>query len=65
MASKPFPGEVRSATLVWRGLKTGRRLRRSAVIRLSMKDGRDVTTRLKPKVRVTGKAPKKRRAKKK
>ena len=65
MASKPFPGEIRSATLVWRGLKTGRRLRRSAVIRLSMKDGRDVTTRLKPKVRVTGKAPKKRRAKKK
>jgi hypothetical protein len=62
MASMPFPGEVRSATLVWRGLKTGRRLRRSAVIRLSMKDGRDVTTRLKPKVRVTGKAPKKRRA---
>jgi hypothetical protein len=62
MASMPFPGKVRSATLVWRGLKTGRRLRRSAVIRLSMKDGRDVTTRLKKKVRVTGKAPKKRRA---
>jgi hypothetical protein len=64
MASMPFPREIRSATLVWRGLKTGRRLRRKAVIRLSMKDGRDVTTRLKPSVRVTGKAPKKRRAKK-
>jgi hypothetical protein len=60
MASMPFPGEVRTATLIWRGLHTGRRLRRTAVIRLSMQDSRPATTSLKPTVRVTGKRPRKR-----
>jgi hypothetical protein len=61
LATMPFPGEVRSATVVWRGLKTGRRLRRTAVIRLTMEDTRDATTTVKKRVRVRGKAPKRRR----
>jgi hypothetical protein len=60
LVSMPFPGEVRSATLVWRGLRTGRRLRRTAVVRLLMTDGRGVTTRLKPRVPVRGKRPRRR-----
>jgi hypothetical protein len=64
MASMPFPGEIRAATLVWRGLRTGKRLRRIAVVRLSMTDTREATTRLKPRVRVRGKAPKKKPARK-
>ena len=61
MASMPFPGEVRSATVVWRGLKTGRRLRRRAVIRLNITDARPHTTVIKKRVRVRGKIPKRRR----
>jgi hypothetical protein len=61
LASMPFPREVRAATLVWRGLKTGRRLKKTAVIRLSMTDGRPHVTSLKQKVRVRGKAPRKKR----
>jgi hypothetical protein len=61
LASMPFPGEVRSATVVWRGLRTGRRLRRTAVVRLTMTDTRDKATTLKPRVRVRGKAPRRRR----
>jgi hypothetical protein len=55
LASMPFPREVRRATLVWRGLKAGRRLKKSAVIRLRMTDGRPHVTSLKQKVRVRGK----------
>jgi hypothetical protein len=61
LATMPFPNEVRSATLVWRGLRTGRRLRRTAVLRLTMKDTRDHTTSVKKRVRVRGKAPKRKR----
>ena len=57
LATMPFPGEVRGATLVWRGLRTGRRLRRTAVVKLNMTDGRNVTTTLKPRVPVRGKRP--------
>ena len=61
LATMPFPSEVRSATVVWRGLRTGRRLRRTAVISVTMKDTRDATTTVKKKVRVRGKGPKKKR----
>jgi len=61
LVSMPFPREVRTATLVWRGLKTGRRLKKTAVIRLRMTDGRPHVTSLKQKVRVRGKAPRKKR----
>jgi hypothetical protein len=60
LATMPFPAEVRGATLVWRGLRTGRRLRRTAVVKLSMTDGRNVTTTLKPRVPVRGKRPRRR-----
>jgi len=60
LTSAPFPGEVRSATVSWRGLRAGRRLRRIAVVRVSMGDGRGVTTKLKKRVRVRGKLPKRR-----
>ena len=60
LASMPFPGEARTATLVWRGLRTGRRLRRTAVIRLAMTDANDKTTSVKRRVRVRGKAPRRR-----
>jgi hypothetical protein len=60
LVSMGFPGEVRSATVVWRGLRAGRRLRRVAVVRVSMRDGRDKTVALKPRVRVRGKAPRRR-----
>jgi hypothetical protein len=61
LASMPFPGEVRTATVVWRGLKAGRKLRRIAPVQLTLKDARDHTTTLKQRVRVRGKAPKRRR----
>jgi hypothetical protein len=61
LATMPFPDEVRSATVIWRGLRTGRRLRRTAVIRLTMTDTRDAKTTVKKKVRVRGKGPKKKR----
>jgi hypothetical protein len=60
-ASMRFGGEVRSATLVWRGLKTGRRLKKTAVIRLRMTDGRPHVTALKQRVTVHGKRPRKKR----
>jgi hypothetical protein len=60
LASMPFPGEARTATLVWRGLSTGRRLRRTAVVRLAMTDAKGKTTSVKRRVRVRGKAPKRR-----
>ena len=58
LASMPFPGEARTATLVWRGLRAGRRLRRTAVVRLTMTDAKGKTTSVKRRVRVRGKAPK-------
>ena len=53
--------EARTVTLAWRGLKTGRRLKKTAVIGLTMTDGRPHVTSLKQKVRVRGKAPRKKR----
>ena len=61
LATMPFPREVRTATMVWRGLKTGRRLKKTAVITLRMTDGRPHVTSVKQKVRVRGKAPRKKR----
>jgi hypothetical protein len=60
LASMPFPGEARTATIVWRGLRTGRRLRRTAVVRLAMTDTADKTTSIKRRVRVRGKIPRRR-----
>jgi hypothetical protein len=65
MASMPFPGEVRTATVVWRGLKAGRRLRKTTKIRLSMTDGRPHVTSLTKRVKVVGKRPHKKRHTKK
>jgi len=61
LATMPFPGEVRSATVVWRGLRASRRLRRTTRVRITMTDGRKATTRLNPRVRVRGKRPSSRR----
>jgi len=55
LASMRVPTEARSATLIWRGLRTGRRLRRFAVVRLRMGDCRGHTTALKQRVRVRAK----------
>jgi len=60
LATMPFPGEVRTATVVWRGLRASRRLRRTTRVRLTLKDARDHTTTLNPRVRVRGKAPRRR-----
>ena len=60
LATMPFPGEVRSATIAWRGLRPSRRLRRFAVVTVVMTDGRGVTTTVKQRVRVRGKLPKRR-----
>ena len=57
LAKMPFPGEVRSATVVWRGLRASRKLRRTTRVRLTMKDARGATTTLNPRVRVRGKRP--------
>ena len=57
LARMSFAKEVRSATIVWRGLRTGRRLRKTAVLKVTMKDTRDATTTVKKRVRVRGKAP--------
>jgi hypothetical protein len=57
LATMPFPREVRSAKVVWRGLRASRRLRRTTRVRLTMTDGRKATTRLNPRVRVRGKRP--------
>ncbi len=60
LVSMPFAREVRSATIAWRALRTGRRLRRTAVVRLTMTDARGHTTALTKRVRVRGKLPKRR-----
>lgn len=60
LATMPFPKAVRSATVVWRGLRAGRRLRRTTVLSLNMTDTRDHTTKVKKRVRVRGKIPRKR-----
>ena len=58
----PFPGDgVRTAKLVWPGLKATRRLKRVARVRVRLTDGREKTTTLRPRVRVRGKAPRARR----
>ncbi|MEA2365614.1 MAG: hypothetical protein QOI32_1126, partial [Thermoleophilaceae bacterium] len=59
-ASRTFPRQVRSARVVWRGLRASARLRRSATVRLSMRDSRPNTTAVKTRVRVRGKLPKRR-----
>jgi hypothetical protein len=57
--SIPFAGDgVRSAKIVWRGLRTNRKLKRTARIALSIKDARGRTTALSPRVQVRGKRPK-------
>jgi hypothetical protein len=61
LATMPFPGEVRSATVVWKGLKASRKLRRTTRVRLRMQDARDHTTTLNPRAQVRGKAPARRR----
>ena len=60
LATMPFPREIRSATVVWRGLRASRKLRRTTRVRLTMTDGRKATTRLNPRVRVRGKRPSRR-----
>ena len=60
--SIPFAGEgVRSAKVVWRGLRASRKLKRTTRIRLSLKDARNHTTALNTKVQVRGKRPKRSR----
>jgi hypothetical protein len=59
LVSAPFPGEVRAATVTWRGLRT-RRLRRAAAVRVTLTDARGHATKLKPRVPVRGKPPKRR-----
>jgi hypothetical protein len=59
--SIPFAGDgVRSAKIVWRGLRASRKLKRTTVIRVSLKDARNHTTALKKRVKVRGKRPKRR-----
>ena len=57
LATMPFPGEVRTATVVWRGLKASRELRRLTRVRLTLQDARDKTTTVRKTVRVRGKLP--------
>ena len=55
----PFSGDgVRSAKVVWRGLRPSRKLKRTTRVALTLKDARDHTTKLNPRVRVRGKRPK-------
>jgi hypothetical protein len=57
----PFAGDgVRSAKVVWRGLRPSRKLRRVTLIGVSLKDARNHTTTLKKHVRVRGKRPRRR-----
>ena len=52
----PFAGDgVRSAKVVWRGLRASRKLKRATRIRLSLKDARNHTTALNKRVQVRGK----------
>ncbi len=60
LASMPFHGELRSAKIVWRGLRASRRLRRRARVQLKIQDARDHITTLRPRVRVRGPAPRRR-----
>jgi hypothetical protein len=54
----PFAGDgVRTAKVVWRGLRPSRKLRRMTLIGVSLKDARNHTTTLKKHVRVRGKRP--------
>ena len=54
--SVPFASDgVRSAKVVWRGLRATRKLRRTARIGVAIKDTRNHTTTLKPRVQVRGK----------
>jgi hypothetical protein len=54
-ATLPFPGDgVRSARFVWKGLRPGKRLRRTVRVRVLMQDARGRKTVLKPRVRVRG-----------
>jgi hypothetical protein len=57
LATMPFPGEVRAATVVWRGLRASPRLRRTTRVRLTLQDARNHITKLNPRIRVRGKAP--------
>jgi hypothetical protein len=57
----PFAGDgVRSAKVVWKGLRTSRKLKRITLIGLKVKDARNHTTAFKKHVRVRGKRPKRR-----
>jgi hypothetical protein len=59
--SIPFAGDgVRAAKVVWRALRTNRRLKRSARIGLAVKDARAHTTSLTRVVPVQGKRPRRR-----
>jgi hypothetical protein len=60
-ARMTFRNEVRSVRLVWRGLRTGPKLKRIARVRLSMMDARDKVTAVNRRVRVRGKLPRPRR----
>jgi len=57
LAKMSFPSETRAATLVWKGLRTSRKLRRITRVRVTMTDSRGATTTLNRHVRVRGKAP--------
>jgi hypothetical protein len=61
LASMPFPREVRTATVVWRGLRASRKLKRTTRVRLTVDDARNHTTTLNPRVQVRGKRPARRR----
>ena len=57
-----FAGDgVRSAKIVWRGLRASRKLKRTTLIRVSLKDARNHRTALKKRVQVRGKRPKRSR----
>jgi hypothetical protein len=57
-----FAGDgVRSAKIVWRGLRASRKLKRTTLIRVSLNDARNHRTALKKRVQVRGKRPKRSR----
>ena len=57
LATMPFPREVRTRDARLARTEDGRRLKKTAVVRLRMTDGRPHVTSVKQKVRVRGKAP--------
>jgi len=57
LVSMRLSGEARRATVTWRGLHASRRLRRVAIVRVTMTDARGHKTLLKKRVRVRGKLP--------